>query len=249
MKNFEHAFFDKVFNLKTISSTSKKAESFIKNREADGNFLVTAISQKTGVGRKGVTWHSPEGGIWMTAGLYNLQVEVNLTLFVGIIIHKAILKLFPQFENELKIKWPNDLYIKDKKMCGIITNFLPTYKYHLIGIGIDSNISEFPYQLEEIATSLLIETSENINNEYLSTEIFNIFAFELPTFIDKGLKEFYQYFEKYSYLTNKNIILDTEFKKFHGKVKGINSKGALLLQINENMIQPFYSGSVIQVEK
>jgi len=247
MNILEHSFFDKTFQYKNISSTSVKAEELIKDGNAKGHFLVTALSQKTGTGRKGATWHSPEGGIWMTAGLYNLQVEVSLTLFVGIILHKTILKICPELKGDLKIKWPNDIYVRDKKICGVISNFMANYKYHLIGIGIDTNIAKMPVELTNIASSILLETSRKIDNTSLVIDIFNSFASELPEFINNGLKSYKKYYEENSYLKGKEIVLDTEFKKFQGKMKGINSKGALLLQISDDMVQPLYSGSVIFV--
>jgi BirA family biotin operon repressor/biotin-[acetyl-CoA-carboxylase] ligase len=249
MNKIEHPFFDESYHYKEIASTSKKAENIIKNGIASGNFLVTALTQKTGIGRKGAAWYSPEGGIWMTSGLYNLQVEVNITLFIGIMIHKSILQLLPQLKKSLKIKWPNDIFINDLKMCGIIANYLPSHKYHLLGIGIDTNISDFTAELKGISTSTLLETETEIDNEELIKTIFDNFSATLPDFMMNGLKNYHKYYEENSYLKGKNIILDTEFKQFSGNVKGINKKGALLLQMGNGMIQPLYSGSVVWVEK
>ena len=243
MKNFYHPFFDDVVYFNKLDSTTKRAEKLIKTNEDQGNFLVIAGGQSSGIGRKKNSWFSPKGGIWITAAIYGLSVESNLTIFSGICIHKALIELFPEMKNKLKIKWPNDICLSDKKLCGILSSHLTARKYHLIGIGINSNITAFPDDLSETATSLQKELKADINNSELVKNIFDIFSNDLPEFVEGKLDV--KYFNRYSLLKGKRVELDTDFDKFSGIAKGINKSGALLIELKSCMIQPFYAGTIV----
>ncbi|MCK4653014.1 MAG: biotin--[acetyl-CoA-carboxylase] ligase [Candidatus Cloacimonetes bacterium] len=243
MKNFKHKLFDEVLYFENPDSTTRKANELIKSKEAHGNFLVIAREQSAGIGRKKNFWFSPKDGIWMTAALYGLSVESNLTIFTGICIHKSLSKLFPEIEGNLKLKWPNDIFLNNKKLCGILSSHLSANKYHLLGIGINTSIDEFPQELTDIATSLKKELNSEINNLTILNTLFDIFAEDLPDFIEGNID--IKYFKRNSFLLNKTVELDTDFDKFSGISHGINKQGALLLELKEGMIQPFYAGTVV----
>ena len=243
MNNFSHPFFDDVIYFNKLDSTSKRAEKFIKTNEAQGNFLVIANEQSSGIGRKKNSWFSPKGGIWITAAIYGLSVESNLTIFTGICIHRALIEIFPDLKNKLKIKWPNDIYLSDKKLCGILSKHLTARKYHLIGIGLNSNVVAFPDELADTAISLQKELRTDVENTEVMRKIFDIFSENLPNFIEGNLDV--KYFNRYSLLKGKKVELDTDFDRFSGIAKGINKSGALLIELKHGMIQPFYAGTVV----
>jgi len=242
MQGYRHRLFDENYFFKKVNSTNTKANKLIKDGIATGNFLVCAAEQSGGLGRNKNGWESPQGGLWMTAGLYGLIVESNLTLFTGISIHKALVKLYPELAEKLTIKWPNDVYYGERKLCGILVTSIPAKKYHLLGIGVDTNILEFSEALDDIATSLQLELEREVSNQDVATAIYDVFAEELPDFIEKGLDS--KYFNQHAFLTNRRIELDTDFASYTGLYKGINSKGAILLELKQGMIQPFYAGSI-----
>jgi len=244
MQGYRHRLFDENYFFKKINSTNTKANKLIKDGIATGNFLVAAAEQSGGLGRNKNGWESPLGGLWLTAGMYGLTVESNLTLFTGNCIHKALCALYPELAEKLKIKWPNDLYYEERKLCGILVTAIPAKKYHLLGIGVDTNILEFSEALEDIATSLQLELEREVSNQDVASAIFDVFANELPDFIEKGLDS--KYFNQHAFLTNRQIELDTDFASYTGLYKGINSKGAILLELKQGMIQPFYAGSVVK---
>lgn len=243
MKDFKHPLFDEVYFYKKSVSTSKQAIKLIKDQTAQGNFLVIADEQSGGIGRNKNKWFSPLGGIWMTAGLYGFSVASNLTIFTGISIHKALCDLFPQIRERLKIKWPNDIYFNEKKICGILSSNLSGRKYHLIGIGMNTNIEELDEILAPNATSLQIELCKDVDNEEILTRIFDNFASALPNFVEGKFDV--KYFNQHSLLKGLQIELDTDFDTYRGKVKGIDKNGALLIELKPGMIQPFYAGSII----
>jgi BirA family biotin operon repressor/biotin-[acetyl-CoA-carboxylase] ligase len=245
----EHPFFDQIKVIKKIGSTSQRAESLIKKKEAVGNFLIIADEQTTGKGRTGNRWDSPLGGIWMSAGCYGLPVASNFTIYTGIIIHKTLSKILPDSDKLLKIKWPNDIYYDDKKICGIIASYFPHHQYHVLGIGINTNFEIFDEEIAENAISTKQIIGREINNEELISNLFSEFSSLLPEFVEKGLVPYQKYYTENSYLIDKRVILKTEFESYSGTVIGLNKKGALLIRLASGMIQPFFSGTIEQIEK
>ncbi len=243
MKNFQHPLFDEIYFYDKLISTSKQAEKMIREQTAQGNFLIIANEQSGGLGRNKNGWYSPPGGIWFTAALYGLSVPASLTIFTGICLHKAICEVFPLLQNRLQIKWPNDIYLDQRKLGGILSNQLENAKYHLLGIGINSNNLDFPDDLKETAISLKKILSCESDNKEIICKFFDIFAAELPDFIEGNFD--LKYFNEHSFLKNKEITLDTDYNRFSGKCKGLNKNGAILIELKPGMIQPFYAGTVV----
>ena len=243
MKDFKHPLFDEVLYFNKLNSTSLKAERLINSNTAQGNFLCLAGEQSSGKGRGKNSWLSPPGGLSLTAALYGFNFQSNITIFTGICIHKILSELFPSISDKLKIKWPNDLYLNNKKLCGILSNNLSGRKYHLIGIGMNTNITELDEMLVPNATSLQIELDRSVDNEEILTRFFDNFASNLPNFVEGELDV--KYFNQHSLLKGLQVKLDTDYDIFRGKAKGIDKNGALLIELKPGMIQPFYAGSVI----
>ncbi|MBN1327704.1 MAG: biotin--[acetyl-CoA-carboxylase] ligase [Candidatus Cloacimonetes bacterium] len=242
MKDFKHQFFDQIFYHDRLDSTYNRAETMIKLREARGNFLIMANEQTNGRGRRDNFWLSPPGGIWMTAGLYGLPLENGLTIFTGMILNRVVGHLFPQLIPDLKLKWPNDLLIKNRKLAGILTGYFSPEKYHLLGIGINSNLEIIPEQIASIATSLKLETGLAIDDNIILKLFWDNFSADLPHFLEQGLSP--EEFRSNSYLINREIILQTQYDSFRGIARGITKTGALLLELKKGMIQPFFSGQI-----
>jgi len=246
MKDFKHPLFDEVLHFNKVGSTSLKAERLINSNTAQGNFLCLAGEQSSGKGRGKNSWLSPVGGLWLTAALYGFDFKSKVTIFTGICIHKTLCELFPSISDKFKIKWPNDIYLNDKKLCGILSNNLSGRKYHLIGIGINTNVTELDETLAPNATSLQIELGKDVDNEKILTSIFDNFASALPNFVEGELDV--KYFNQHSLLKGFQIELNTDYDIFRGKANGIDKNGALLIELKHGMIQPFYAGSVISWE-
>jgi len=242
MKNFYHILFDNVRCYESLISTQEKADDLIRAKSLLGNFLLVAKQQTLGKGRKKNLWWSPQGGLWMTAALYNLDITRNLSIFTGISLHRSLLNLHPDLAENLRLKWPNDIYYRNKKICGILSSYLENHKYHLLGIGINTNILSITKELENQVTSLQIILKKKIDHRLLLKTFWDIFSTQLPEFIEKGLD--INYFEKYSYLFGKKIEFNTDFQKYIGVVHGINVGGALILKLESGLIQPFYAGSI-----
>lgn len=156
---------------KFINSTNKKAKELSLNGALPWT-VVIAEEQEKGYGRKGEAWYSPKGGLYFSIILPKGDIDdlQTITILAAFIVAKIIKE---SFNIEPLIKLPNDVLLNNKKICGILTENVigNDIKLSVIGIGIDTNISVFPIELKDIATSLKIETGKEVDNEELMKKI------------------------------------------------------------------------------
>lgn len=146
----------KYIKLNKVESTNECAKQ-IAEKETEEGMVVTAKEQTGGKGRFGRNWFSPNGGIYCSIILRpKIPVESlhSLTFISAIAVSDSIKE---QFKKNTIIKWPNDIIIKRKKICGILTESKSKGKkvlYAVVGIGVNINIDKFPEELKYTAYSL-----------------------------------------------------------------------------------------------
>lgn len=151
-------------------STNTQAKCLAEEGYPHGT-VVTADCQSAGRGRRGRFWESPkEGGLFMTL-LLRPQIEPNvasmLTLVAAMAVTRAIRKLT---ELPVQIKWPNDIVLNGKKICGILTEMSTEtdhIHYVVVGIGINVENENFPEEIRQTATSLFLESGKRTNRTEL----------------------------------------------------------------------------------
>lgn len=231
-----------------LDSTNIQAKRMADEGYVHGT-LIVADCQNAGKGRRGKNWSSPSGtGIWMSL-LLKPEMEPNkapmLTLVMAYSVACAIRE---KAKLDVKIKWPNDLIIDKKKICGILTemNAEVDYVHHVvIGVGINVNTEEFPEELEDLATSLRLEKGGLIRRAELIASIMEQFEVYYEQFIKTGNIAFLQ--------TNYNQLLvnqDREVRvlgvhhSYEGIALGINETGELLVRTQDGTIQNVFAGEV-----
>ena len=166
---------------KTLKSTNLKAKE-LAQKGADPWTVIVAEEQTGGYGRKRTPWFSPKGGLWFSVILPKSNIEdlQTLTILAAFITAKVIKDNFPL---EPFIKLPNDIWIKGKKVCGILTENIVgrEVKLSVMGIGLDTNIEKFPKDLENIATSLKIELGREVDNKMILEQIIEGLKEQLKT--------------------------------------------------------------------
>lgn len=167
----------KILKYRTLESTQIKAKEILRKKKKAW-LVVLAEEQTSGYGRKGNAWFSPKGGLYFSIILPKTGIEdlQTLTILAAFVVAKVIKE---NFDLEPFIKLPNDVWIKGKKIAGILTENVVSKKVKsaIMGIGINTNIKKFPKDLEKKATSLKIELGKEVNNEEILKQIL------------KGLKE------------------------------------------------------------
>lgn len=211
--------------------------------------LAVAERQLGGKGRRGRVWTSPAGvGIWMSM-LLRPQIDPMaasmLTLVMALATRKGI-------ENATglrsEIKWPNDLVLNKKKICGILTEMsteLMEIQYVIPGTGINVNQTEFPDDIKATATSLRIESGKVQKRSEIIAAIMEAFEGYYDTFIEtqdmSGLIE--EYNANLVNLGNEVCVLDPA-GEYRGVSEGINKDGALLVRLADGTLKEIISGEV-----
>lgn len=235
-------YFDKV------SSTNDEAKIKAFNDEKEGTIII-AEEQYEGKGRQGKSWASARGtGLWMSVILKpNIlpTQAAQLTLITGISLCRAIKK---STNLEVYIKWPNDIVINRKKVSGTLTEMsaeIERTKFVIIGIGININTEEFPYELEKKATSLKLETGKT----YERREIVSNVLEELENVYLQYIKtnSFVPFKEEYKNLCinmNKDVKLKYKNNEIIAKTIDISDSGELIVKDNNNQNLNIFSGEV-----
>ncbi|PRR80758.1 biotin--[acetyl-CoA-carboxylase] ligase [Clostridium vincentii] len=176
-----------IIHFDTIDSTNKKAKDLASKGAADGTIIISEI-QESASGRFKRVWSSPKGGIWFSMILRPNIVPTECTK-VTQITAAAIYKSFLKFGLNVNIKWPNDIVLNDKKLCGILTELkcdLETVDYLVVGIGLNVNIESFDEDISTIATSLKIEFNKEFNRIEIISSFLNTFEELYNQFVSNG---------------------------------------------------------------
>ncbi len=234
----------KIVYLKEIDSTNTYAANLCRN-EADLPRAVVAEFQTNGSGRMGRTFYSPENvGIYMTYILDTKNVEtLNLiTTCAGVAVAEVIEEIC---KIETEIKWPNDIIISSKKVCGILTKLITEkgkITFALIGIGVNvlNEEKDFPEDIKDIATSLRIETNKVFDKQKIIDKIIDNLN---DIFINKKIseKEIVKKAKEKSNMLGKKVFVKSENKEF--LAIDISSDGGLVV-LDENEEKIIHSGEV-----
>lgn len=232
----------------TLDSTNIRAKRLAEEGAPHGT-LVVAEHQEAGRGRRGHAWTSPAGtGIFMTLILRPDILPSSasmLTLVAALAVYEGIR------ENtglETVIKWPNDIVAEGKKLCGILTEMsaeLEGIHYVVIGIGINANMTGFPEEVSEIATSVRIHTGKMIRRSLLIAAVMEAFEKYYGVFLENGslsgLVNVYN--EHMANLGREVKVLDPE-GAYTGTALGVNERGELLVQKTDGTVTSVVSGEV-----
>jgi len=148
----------KIVNLQSVDSTNNYVWDAALKGEPE-ILVVRATAQTQGKGRLGRTWVSRPGGLYVSF-LLRPQNNIQELCFLPIALGLAVVKTLSDVA-AVKIKWPNDVYLNGKKLCGILVEARSSREkaeFAVAGIGINVNIPAA--DLPEHATSLLIETGQ-----------------------------------------------------------------------------------------
>lgn len=223
----------------TIDSTNTKAQELAEKGYPSGT-LVVADKQESGKGRRGRSWVSPSGtGIFMTL---MIKPDINpnnasmLTLVAALAVAKAITSVTGE---EAMIKWPNDIVVNGKKVCGILTEMNAQFDYinHIVvGIGINVHNESFPEEISQMASSLMIEAGgKRFHRAQIIAETMSYFEQYYDTFLKtQDLSDLVREYDKLLVNRNKSVrVLDPK-EPFDGKAMGITPKGELIVDTWES---------------
>ncbi|WP_278554254.1 biotin--[acetyl-CoA-carboxylase] ligase [Parvimonas micra] len=233
-KNLKYKHNIEIFD--SIDSTNK----YLKSRINEKNYGTIVISneQTNGYGKSNREFLSNKDiGIYMSI-LINPNCLIEESLKITILTSVAILSAIKSICNlDVKLKWVNDIILKDLKVGGILcesqinlnTNIIDNM---IVGIGINVKEFEFPPSLKNIATSIENNTNIKVSRNALISEIINFFDLY---FIKKA--NYIDLYKENSYVLGKDITVIQNDKQFYAKAIDIDNNGSLIVQEQEKIIK------------
>ena len=238
-----------VYVLDRTLSTQEEAKQLAEEGAQEGTLVITE-EQSGGRGRMGRKWFSPYGkGVWMSLVLrpgLPLHLTPQLTLVTGVAVCRAIRQLTGL---QAGIKWPNDIFIEGRKVCGILLESAAEdglARYCIAGIGISANLAkeDYPEELKTIATSLAIELGSEVNRTALIAEVMKEFEVLYALYLKEGLQPIAVLWEQLSIHMNQPIQVRGAQGIVTGKAVGLEASGALLVEVAGGQVVPIFSGDV-----
>ena len=223
--------------LHEVDSTNTYATNLLKNINIAEGAIISTDNQTQGKGQRGAVWNSEIGSnITISCILKPHFLSIKHTFYLSKItalaIYDLLTELLPISQFDIKIKWPNDILVNQKKIAGILieNNFnRDLLQYSVIGIGVNVNQVEFK-DLQYSASSLKILTGQVFNkNDVLERLCQHIEKWYLKLKALNYLEIDEQYLSKLFGLNQLCLFADIE-KEFYATVVGINSDGKLILQ-------------------
>lgn len=220
-------------HFETITSTNDYASMLLNNSKPQEGTCVSADYQSLGRGQMGNVWYSsPNKNLLCSIVLYPKFLTAQNNFHLNMMSAVAVMKTIEKCGVDAAIKWPNDIYVKNKKIAGILVqNILSgtTIKSSIIGIGININEIDFPNWIPN-PTSLKLELQNTLSIQEVKTNLFCALEHQYNLLFTQSYKTV-----ETTYLENlfqKDVIAtykDRNNKLFEGKIVGINSAGKLII--------------------
>ncbi len=233
----------------STGSTNDDCARFLQDGAPHG-LVVVADSQSAGKGRRGRNWASPPGeSVYMSVGL-RPQMPADSTSMLTLVAALAVCRAIEEVSecDKAYIKWPNDIVIGGRKVCGILTELHFDGQGDplvVIGIGINVNNRDFPQELMLTATSLYLEFGRQWNGKLLIEKVLECFESYYTKFTEKCDMStiMAEYVEKMINKDREVRVLDPA-GEYSGIARGIDAKGQLLVEKKNGTLEAVYAGEV-----
>lgn len=238
-------------NTLIIKEVTDSTNLDIKRAAEDGaahGTVAVGEQQTAGKGRRGRSWVSPPGENLYFSMLLDPAFEPDRAAMVTPVMALAVAQAARSIGLDARIKWPNDVVIHGKKVCGILTElfFREDGSYYvIIGTGINVNQQSFPTEIQDKATSLYAEKKALIDREKMLAAVLHFFADYYERLEQcgnlSGLKKEYE-----SLLVNLDAQVEVLDPKgaWKGVAQGIDDMGELLVRHEDGRTEAVYAGEV-----
>ncbi len=240
-------FAKKIYHFKEVESTNEVAKELGEKGLQEGT-MVIAEKQTRGKGRLGRQWQSPSTGLWFSLILrpdIPPRDAPQLSLLAAAALQQT---LHQELDIEAKIKWPNDILVNNKKICGILTEMkgeMDRLNYIVMGVGINVNQLEkdFAPELLEQAISIRMLKGETVDKVNILRKYLEKLESLYFDFIKNGFEKTRYICLNYSSTINQIVTIYNGEKEIIGKAVDIGKDGSLILDIDGKLIS-FYGGEI-----
>lgn len=229
---------DQIYLSEETESTMKEAKLAAMNHQATPALFI-AETQTQGHGRFGRPFFSPKGQIYMSLLLNPNQSFEELPQYTVLAAVAVALAIDEMTGKQTEIKWVNDIYLDEKKVCGILSEAMSDFEtgrieHVILGMGINFAIppQDFPKELQNKAGSLFPETSPTVSRNSLIRLIWQNFFDLLDGLPDTSYLKIYR---QKSFVLGKTVSFTQQGITFTGKATAISDLGELLVDTAQGM--------------
>lgn len=217
---------------------------------ADEGTVVIAETQTRGRGRLGRRWDSPTGGLWFSLILrpkLNPKEASKLTFVAGLAVTKVLREMFGL---NAETKWPNDVLVNSRKICGILAEMNTigeTVNFVVVGVGVNANFDieeALPEQLRKVATSLENELGRKVHLEKLFRTLLRRLENLYELFLKKGFDPVLEEWKNYAGFLGRQVEITSRTEKLSGFALDVDYEGALVLRLEDGTMKRFFVGDV-----
>jgi len=239
-----------IIHYKETGSTNARAKE-LASRGAPEGTLVVSEAQSQGRGRKGRIWFSPpQTGIYASLILRPAMPPneaPKITLLTAVSAAETLLHLTIL---DVRIKWPNDILVNGKKIAGILTEIsteMDTIDYVVVGLGMNVNNTFLPDDINETATSILIETGERFPRVEIVREYLRRQETYYRVLTTSGFEPILGRWKELANIIGRQIKVEMIDKTYVGTVEDIDPEGVLILKDMKGASHRIFSGDVTLV--
>jgi BirA family biotin operon repressor/biotin-[acetyl-CoA-carboxylase] ligase len=239
----------KLFFLHSVSSANDFSKELASHGAEEGTVVVAKI-QSAGRGRLKRRWLSPKGGLWFSVVLrprLSPSEASKLVFAAGLAVAKA---LDEAYGLAVEVKWPNDVLVKGKKICGILTEMSTargSVRFVVVGVGVNANFDvrrAFPEELRLTATSLENELGRKVRLEELLRVILEKLEDAYELFLKKGFGPVLKEWKTYADFLEHKVEVSGAAERLVGLATDVDSDGSLVLRLADGTLRHVVAGDV-----
>jgi len=232
-----------------VDSTNKWAKELAVYGAAEGT-VVVAETQTKGRGRLDREWISPTGGLWFSIILrpkLRPTEAVKLTFVAGLAVAKVLREMF---DLNTETKWPNDVLVNGRKICGVLIEMSTTgetVNFVVVGVGVNANFdveNVFPEQLKKVATSLEKELGRKVKLEKLFRALLERLESLYELFVKEGFNPILEEWKTYAGFLGCKVEVTGPTGKMSGLALDVDYEGALVLRLEDGTVRRVFVGDV-----
>jgi len=235
--------------LREVGSTNDFAKELAGYGAVEGT-VVVAETQTCGRGRLGREWVSPKGGLWFSIILrpeLKPAEAVRLVFVAGLAVAQV---LHETYGLSVETKWPNDVLVNGRKVCGMLTEMNTTgerINYVIVGVGVNANFDVakvFPDELRASATSLENGLGRKVRLEELFRALLEKLENVYELFLKEGFGPVLEKWKAYAGFLGRQVEVASDSEKLCGLALDVDSEGALVLRLEDGTVRRVFAGDL-----
>ncbi len=238
-----------IFFAKEVASTNEWAKGLVELGAPEGTVAV-AETQTAGRGRLGRKWISPKGGLWLSL-IFRPTLKPSETVKLVFLASLAVAEVLRELYGlKAETKWPNDVLVDGRKVCGILSEMKTVGEkvdYTIIGIGVNANIDVekgFPEELRETATSIQRALGRKIDLEELFRALLEKVESLYQIFLKEGFVPILEGWKGFASFLGCHVEVYGDDERFEGIASDVDKDGMLVLELRDGFLRRVFFGDL-----